>query len=390
MNADLSRMDRFCIGSASVLLVCSTGLGGVTITPVGPEGRGYFPVALNERGDVLFNATWAHPDGSNSGVQFSGPEAWFADGTSRRFPSAGADSGYSMALGDDGSVVARNAFLYPRSDGIDSLRFNSTVTSADGTDLPYAGASAFAFFETVTPDGRYLGFGSANEYLDDENTEPVPLRPIAWDPVHGEAVLQLPEGASGGMAYLWNPAGGSAGWTYSQSGSWAITWWNERGEVTGGFDTDSLAFPWPSVVGVRSDGTALGSAQGQLMEFHPDGTMAARGENSHRYDQALDANARGVILGESWEPVSHPSDVDVVLWMPDGQMLNLQTLFPPDSPWKLTDAVDITESGDVLVRAELFGDDGYAQAFIIRGIPAPGAVALTALGLAWAGIRRRR
>jgi len=384
-------MHRYFVVGVVVALSTGSGAAAVTITPVGPASLTYSPSGMNDRGDVVFQDNWGLL-GWNPGEMIEGAVLMRADGTVQEFRLAGVESSYAR-VGADGSVVVQYSYRFPPGDFSGTLGFNTRVYGPDGAEIFYQGSFPFAHARNVTPNGTFLGFGSAAEHMIGHE-EHVDQIPIAWRRDGTEIVMPLPEGATHGQAMFWNPAGGYVGIVSDEVGSYHYVWWNEAGQITGTFAWDTmLADGWPdsyNFAGIRNDGVLIGCRNNRLMEYRPDGTMAPYGPVFDRDVLMGDVNSAGYALGMLWDVNAPNFGITNMLWMPDGRGVDLDALFPFDSPWGIDSVRDVNEAGDVLVQARLRADLSVSQAFIIRGIPSPGGVVMAACaGLMVLAYRRR-
>jgi len=337
---------------------------------------------MNERGDVAFNVNYG----------YAGPRIVYANGTMQDFPVAGASRGEGTQITNDGALLGRYLFLVRDPVSKKSVHMSKSVLfEASGSEIEYSGSFAYGHFWGATPDGVFLGAGSEKEF---ERFSDFPEHPIAWSPSTGETILELPQGAPGGQALLSNPAGGYVGIVSNEVGTYNYVWWDEAGRVTGLCDFYMVpAGGWAELsifAAVRADGVLIGCHRNRLMEFRPDGTRTPYGPAFDGYVNLVDSNSAGFALGVLRDPYTIDYKTTNTLWMPDGRAVDLDALFPADSPWAIADVHDLTESGDILVRAQLRADSSVFQAFIIRGIPSPGGVVMAACaGLMVLAYRRR-
>lgn len=384
----------FRAGVALLISLAGTfGALAVTITPVGPSDRMHRAAHINERGDILFDLDTVLGLDYQPGDAIPSAETWFADGTIRTLYNPGSLGAWAWLLGEDGTTGVYARYAVDSSDPFGDREHRLLLSAPDGSPIHYEGTPPFARFRQITGSGRFIGSASDSPYL--ASVEDFPPTPIIWSPTTGETQhLALPFGHTAGEAWRSNPAGGVTGFAWSDTES-SFVWWGADNEVQATFPMRQLMQASPdggyNVAGIDADGNLIASTTERLYSISPSGEMEARSapEPSGVVVQLADANRDGIAVGITYDLNVSYAFPQAGLWLADGRKLDLQSLLPDDSPWLLTQAIDITDSGLVLVQAIDRNDHTRGQAFVISDIPTPATLVLSALALPMT-LRRRR
>ena len=376
-------------------LTSTAGIHGATITPVGPPDRLHRPAHLNERGDLFFDLDTVLGLDYQPGDTIPTAEIWFADGTIRTIYHEGSLGGWAAPFGEDATTITGVRYARDPADPFAGSRILSTIHAPDGSPITYQGTPPYADFRQITPEGLFVGSASASPYLDGYDGY-VPTTPITWSPVSGETLLPLPAGDTHGQAFEANAAGTVIGTSHSGQphDPGRIVWWNDNAEVIGAFPVQQLfdADPYGQIhyAHITADGACIATTNGQIVRITPDGALTPLTEPGAdgQFIFINDLNARGYMVGQLSQLFGPSYFPQSALWSPTGEMIDLQTLFPADSPWTLTQVLDITEDNRILVEGINYDGGIHYQAFIISGIPSP-ATALPLLAIPVLVSRRR-
>lgn len=363
---------------------------GVTITPVGPEGRVYHAAKMNERGDILFDLDTVIGLDYQEGDDIPTAELWMADGTVVTILHQGSYGGWTWGFGEDGTTLSQAIYPFgPPDPGFDR-RVKPEINASDGSSIVYDGALPYASFNQITADARFIGSGSSIEFLDSFDGPRLPT-PIVWSTVTGETQLPLPQNRTSGEAWRANPSGGIVGFAHGGPGDnfGDLVWWGDDAQVQATFALQDLYLASPNNIytigGVAPSGDVIAIAGPQMVSISPAGDMTPLGapEAENVFVFIEDINRHGIMAGST-----SGTHFVAAVWTPGGRKIVLQDLMPPDSPWRLTFAHDITDTNAILVEAVHRDFSSRFQSFVITGIPAPGAGGL--LGVLFVGCVRRR
>lgn len=219
---------------------------------------------------------------------------------------------------------------------------------ADGAEVPLAYGSARA----LNDEGHVVG---------EARTAQGRLRAFRWDGVQVTALETL--GGDNSGAYAVNDAGQAAGWSEDADGLVRACAWSSAGLAT---DLGTLGGERSMAYGINDGGTVVGYAAtaGGVDHAFLAGSGAAMIDlgSLGGYSVAYDVDASGRVVGESAAADGMPH---AFLWQ-DGEMIDLNDLLPAGSPWLLTRALALSDTGHVVGQGIL---EGVERAFLLTLVP---------------------
>lgn len=390
-----------CLGiGVAITSAAGTSALGVSAIPIGPEGPSHYPVEVNNEGDVLFRVwTWWEPtyDEDKPAEQ---AEVIRADGTAIRIDDREWYDIYASALGPNGEFVVGLGWLDYENElpgGGVPVQFEPELVKPDGSRVRIDRVDHINQVYGFAPDGRALGWAQATRDLTDD----LPVTPFVWDEESGVTLLALPAAATRGWAVGGDLQGHYVGFANDGiSGSVRkAVWWNADGTIASSFDMDlvhAIAHDRFAQAGVLADGSVLGFDRDSnldgttVLTISPNAEVTTIPIDPGLGLEILDANTNGLMVGRRYREGEYYITADWMIWGLDGIGFPLDRFMPSELDLYISQVIDINDRGDVLVLTSDRATYTVQQAYLITGIPAPGAASVGALGLAWAGIRRRR
>lgn len=369
--------------TTTVALVCATTVqaAGWTVLDLGPQG-GASAFALNDNGWVVFGNRVLAPGTAGYTVQATLLNAL---GNSSDLSLVGINNA-NQAVGNDGSSGRWQAFVWQ---------------SGTRTNLPQV-ANYAGIFSSQT-----AGINNSGQVVGNAGDTAV-----IWNPSPGYAsITQL------GVDFGWTIGSGQAmGISGSGYGLLSQVYPYYRtgylnGVVDGVSSTPSTIAP--VVPGYTPVGLAINDANvvvgtsvydcgftcNRPFVWDTDGVsllpVATDPSNPTwpKLGQARAINDAGLVVGSAYFA---GYDVRADMWTetPSGWVqTDLNTVLPADSPfWKLTDAYDINNKGQILGLGWTNGDPSFAHVFLLTPVPEPEtyAMLLAGLGLLGGTARRRK
>jgi hypothetical protein len=397
----------------------------VELGNLGTDSRGSTlsePGAINTSGTIVGTV---YKFGTSGEFLGSRPVRWDAAGTPTELGNLGTSSkGFALAsatsINNAGTIIVGNADKFDGSGLYKGDRGARWDASGVATELGNLGMSADGATNSapglINGDGTVIG--SATRY--DASGVDKGRRAVRWD-VSGAAVeLEHLGTDANGLTQTdvfdindGAIAVGSARKTNGTSVSSVAVRWDPSGHVVelGNIGTDSFSGLTSSgATAINASGTAVGSAYkwagsenrgSRAVRWDAAGTAAVELGNlgtdraGNTIVNALDINNAGIIVGEAddYDEAGKSLGTKAVLWRPDGEAIDLNTLIDPASGWTLQRANSITDT-NWIAGTGTFDPDGpggqnpYDRLFLMH-VPEPSGLVLLSLG-GVAVLRRRR
>lgn len=329
----LAPLRRFLLALFAFLTIATPALAGYSIVETGSLGRNSFCTAVNSTGVV---AGWAFVDDS-----LTHAFRW-TSGTMLDLGTLGGNTSYAFGINNNGIIAGQsNAF----SNGpLRAAKFQS----GSWTDLGDLGG----------PTGGAFGVNNANEIVGqvDKTAGLVTTHGFLWK--NGVMSDLVTLGGSFSTAFAINATSRIVGVAQlpGTAGSHAATWLNgaitDLGTLGGMFGVAKAINDGGDIVGyassagfspVRAFVRKAGAPVNTLL-----GTLG--GSNS----QALGINHNGVIVGWA-DALGDTMHHAFVIYGIGNQMLDLNSLLPPNSGWKLLEAAAVNDAGTIVGHGQRLG-----------------------------------
>lgn len=363
--------------------------------------------------------------GSSVAHQLTLPSSGFTDASGYGISSASAVSSTGVIVG------FASQFNGDASLGNRAVRWDSKTGTGQVLDkLPGYSEWGDNNSSAVAVNAAGTAVGSGNSFSN--NGQLLGFSAIRWEANTTQATALghlgiSTEGTYSSSAAAINNAGTTVGQSskYGSDGSYqgdrAVRWAaNSTAAVElGSLSTNSEGQSFSAALAINNAGTTIGVAQQFGVDGADLGNRAVRwsagsteatelqllsvGPDGVSFSYAFSINAAGYIAGMANVTGTNSNsfyagDVHAVIWAPDGEAIDLNTLLPADSEWMLQSAYSISDSGWVtgLALYQPAGessDYAYARLFSMQlslPVPEPTTYALFALGLASLAVLRRR
>jgi uncharacterized membrane protein len=333
---------------------------------------------------------------------------------------AGVSESSAYAVADSGTIVGVAAkYDAGVSKGLRAVRWSGS--GAVATELDVLGTNAVGDTESFAADVNESGatVGWASRYVGGVNRGYLAVK---WDGV-STAAQELghlggdPFGATAAQAFAVNESGVPVGMATKfvggiDKGLRAVRWDAMTGAVveldnlgldsSGETNTRALAInDNGTIAGFGHKHVALDYKGDRAMRWDLSGTAVTElanlgvGPNDFTHTYARDINEAGVIAGMA-RRYDNGSLVGnrAVVWMPDGGIVDLNTLLAPGSGWTLREAYNISDAGWV-AGVGTYNPPGpevpYGRHFVLQlPVPEPGTPTMFVVGIVVLRFRGRR
>lgn len=407
-------------------------------TPVGAASS--TAVAVNSSGLIVGSSTLYSPDGmrdlggrgvyydpgSSVAHQLAMPTTGFTDtkgygiSSTAAVSSTGVIVGYGSQFDGDNSIGTR-ALRWNSKTGTAQVLGSLPGTSEWGDNTAAASAvnaagTAVGSGNTFNSQHQFLGFSAIRWEANTTQATELGHLGVGQDGTHSSIALAINKGGTTvGHSTSYSVEGYNMG---ERAVRWAAnsTTPQELGSL--GKNEDSQSFSY--ALGINDAGTIFGTSEKFSADGRDLGNRAVRwaagsteatelkllsvGSGGESFSFAFSINAAGYIAGMANVNGSNAGgslndgSVHAVIWSPDGEVLDLNTLLPADSGWLLQSANSISDTGWVtgmaLYQPEgLPSDYAYSRLFSMQlslPVPEPTPTLLLAMGLATLAVMRRR